>query len=35
MADKSGVVLDDPKINVKLKLAGLWTSTMLDRKSVV
>lgn len=28
MADKSGVVLDDPKINVKLKLAGLWTSTM-------
>lgn len=22
------MVLDDPKINVKLKLAGLWTSTM-------
>jgi len=27
-ADKGGKVLDDPKINVKLKLAGLWTSTM-------
>lgn len=27
-ADKGDKVLDDPKINVKLKLAGLWTSTM-------
>src|SRR5690348_10867814 len=25
---KSASALDDPKINIKLKLAGLWTSTM-------
>jgi len=28
MADRRGAALEDPKINVKLKLAGLWTSTM-------
>jgi hypothetical protein len=28
MADRRGAGLEDPKINVKLKLAGLWTSTM-------